>query len=50
MDENPILHQLREINRNLQYIAGLLVIVAMGAFLAGRAAVIEHGFWAMLGI
>ncbi|HEV7738112.1 MAG TPA: hypothetical protein VGO47_12180 [Chlamydiales bacterium] len=49
MDEDPILEQLREINRNLHYIVTLLVFVAIGAFCAGRGAVLEHGFWAIIG-
>ena len=47
--DDPVLHELREINPNLQYVTGILLIVAIGAFLAGRGAVLEHGFWAIMG-
>lgn len=36
-------------NRRLQMIATLLGFAAVGAFFTGRAAIIEHGFWKILG-
>ena len=41
--------QLYEANKKLEAIKALLMIIAMFAFLAGRAAVLEHGFWKIVG-
>lgn len=40
---------LGEINKNLKVIVILLTFTAIGAMLAGRAAVLAHGIWGILG-
>ena len=38
-----------ETNKKLGLIKDLLIVSAIFAFLAGRSAVIEHGFWKLIG-
>lgn len=40
---------LQEISNKLSNIILILALIALGTFLAGRAAVLEKGFWALLG-
>lgn len=53
MDNDDYLRQinerLRESNKHLETINGLLVVVAIFAFLAGRAAVLDYGFLKLIG-
>lgn len=49
MDEEPLLYQLREANRTLHIIAALLAAMLIPILLAGRGAVLVHGFLALLG-